>query len=268
MFHRPLALACLAAFALLAAGCLKAKQQTTVNPDGSGKMQITFGVSEQNAEQMGDMPFTNLTAEDAKKLEDNGFVAFSKPEEKTENGYKYVTVTGYFMDVNNVKFDMGEGDPDQKPVTFSMEEGKLTVNNSTLMQMAADASQEQIPEEQKPMMKTMLEGMEITETYDVPGEVNSAEPYMTEDGMVMAKVTVDDLLAAESPTLKKLAGAESLTIMYEPMEWEAAAKAEWTNELQQAKAEWAEMKAQAKSGDDMNEGMQVEVEEPEMQTVE
>ena len=264
MLNRTIKILSLFTLALLIVGCVRAKQQTTVNPDASGMMQLTFSVSEQNAEQMGEMPFTNLTQEDIQQLEENGFVAFSKPKETTENGYKTVTITGYFTDINDVKFDMGEGDPGQKPVTFSMEEGQLTVSNTMLMQMASDAANEEMPEEQKPMMRAMLEGMEITETYDVPGDITSAGPYEVKDGQAMAKVTVDDLMN-NSPALQKLAGNESVVIGYDAKDWDADAKQKFQQELQQAKAEWAETKAEAKSGDEMEEGMEMEVEEVEVE---
>ena len=264
MLQRTFQIAGLCTLALLTVGCLKAKQHTTVNPDGSGTMQLTIGVTEQNAQQMGDMPFTNLTQEDIQQLEDNGFVAFSKPEETTENGYKTVTITGYFTDINQLKFDMGEGEPGQKPVTFSMEEGQLTVSNTMLMQMASDAANQEMPEEQKPMMRAMLEGMEITETYDVPGDITSAQPYEVKDGQATAKVTVDDLMN-NSPALQKLAGNESVVIGYDAQEWDADAKQKFQQELEQAKAEWAEMKNQAQPADAMDEGMEVEEVEVEMQ---
>ena len=81
------ALACLLTLSASLTGCVKFKQTTTVMPDGSGKIHLSVGMSDQMlamAQQQGENPFDEMSPlkldEDSK-----GIVAVTKPEVNEHN---------------------------------------------------------------------------------------------------------------------------------------------------------------------------------------
>lgn len=234
------------ALTLAATGCVKFKQAWTVNPDGSGKMVMTFGVSEQMLAMAGEQdPFADLDdPADMMDEEDNGWVAFTKPEIKTEEGFKYATFTGYFDDINQVTFSGDGGNGEMVDSSYALADGTFTVSNGMLGQVIKSMAED--PQMQDPQMKAMMapmmEGLEMTESYQVPGEVTDAEGY-TADGQT-ASTTLDAqaMLGDTPPTIAGLDDGQ-LTISFTPGEW--ANQAAWTAELAKAKADWQAIKDQA-----------------------
>lgn len=235
------------ALTLAATGCVKFKQAWLVNPDGSGKMVMTFGVSEQMLAMAGGEqdPFADLDdPADMMDEEDNGWVAFTKPEIKTENGFKYATFTGYFDDINQVTFSGDGGNGEMVDSSYTLEDGKFIVDNGMLGQVIKSMAED--PQMQDPQMKAMMapmmEGLEMTESYQVPGQITDAEGYQT-DGQT-ASTTLDDqaMLGDTPPTIDGLDDGQ-LTITFTPGEW--TNKAAWTAELEKAKADWQAIKDKA-----------------------
>src|SRR5881396_3112560 len=91
------------------AGCIKLRQRTAVMPDGSGKLTMTVGFSKaitSMAKSMGGKegaakdPFADMNTI---PKEQQGFVAFTKPEKSEKEGFTFFTFTGYFEDINKVQ---------------------------------------------------------------------------------------------------------------------------------------------------------------------
>jgi len=230
---------------LAATGCVKFKQAWAVNPDGSGKMTMTFGVSEQMLAMAGEDPFADL--DDPSEMmdqEDNGWVAFTKPEIKTEAGFKYISFVGYFEDVNQVTFSGDGGNGEMIDSSYSLADGHFTVSNGMLGQVISTMAND--PQMQDPQMKAMMtpmmEGLEMTESYQVPGIITDAEGYVADGNTASTTLTAQDLLGDTPPTIAGLDDGE-LVITFTPGGW--TNQDAWTAELEKAKTEWQTIKANA-----------------------
>ena len=104
-------------------GCVKDKKALTLMPDGSGKLDFRLGFNAKLIEDTvgammpeggegGSMTDDDPTDLDLAEIQDRyqGFVAFTMPKvETSSDGWKYVTFTGYFDDINKVAiFDEGD----------------------------------------------------------------------------------------------------------------------------------------------------------------
>lgn len=237
------------ALTLTVTGCVKFKQAWTINPDNSGKMVMTFGVSEQMLAMAGGErdPFADLDdPADMMDEEDNGWVAFTKPEIRTENGFKFATFTGYFEDINQVTFSGDGGNGEMIDSSYKLQDGQFTVTNGMLGQVIKSMAQD--PQMQDPQMKAMMapmmEGLEMTESYQVPGDITDAEGYNADGQTAHTTLNAKAMLSDTPPTIAGLDDGE-LTIAFTPSEWNN--QAAWTAELEQAKAAWEEIKASAKA---------------------
>ena len=233
-------------------GCVKFKQLWTVQPDGSGKMTMTMGVSLMMLSKADGDPFDDLN-DPAKMIEQekNGWVAFSQPEVFTENGFKFAVVTGYFDDINQVTFS-GSGqnadNPDMSPTAYQLQDNTLTVTNPMLGQVVKGMRDDPTMRDpaMKEMMAPMIEGLEMTETYQLSGPVQSAEGYQTQQSSATRTLTAADLLREQPPTIEGLED-DKLVIEFEAGQWIGSEDA-WKSELNDAKAKWAELKQNANGG--------------------
>ena len=236
------------ALVLAATGCVKLKQAWTINPDGSGKMTMSIGYSEEKLNEASEDPFANLDDPYALvNLQDQGWVAYTKPEIVVRDGYKYATFTGYFEDINQVTFSGDGGNGNMEATQYRLADGTFTVSNGMLSQVIQSVAND--PSMQDPQghafMRPMLEGMTMTETYRVPGDITDSEGYAVDDQAATSTLTVDDILSTTPPTIDGLEDGE-LTITFAPAAW--TNQAAWTAELEQAKAQWAAIKEQAAVG--------------------
>ncbi|MEM6554047.1 MAG: hypothetical protein AAF750_18170, partial [Planctomycetota bacterium] len=226
-------------------GCVKFKQAWTVQPDGSGKMTMTLGFSEQMLAMSDEDPFADLD-NPAEMLdeEDNGWVAFTQPKITTRDGFKFATFTGYFEDINQVSFSGDGGNGEMDATTYTLADGTLTVTNGMLGQAVASMAEDQQMQDPqtRAMMAPMLQGLEMTESYEVFGNVTDAEGFTADGRTAATTLTADDMLADTPP---KIAGLDdgNLTIRFDPAGW--ADEAGWKKELADAKARWEQIKAEA-----------------------
>lgn len=232
--------------AVTAGGCVKFKKLIAVNPDGSGKMELRYGVSQQMIQMVGgDEIFEAFNAEEMIEQEENGWVAFTKPVIETQNGFKIVTVTGYFEDINQVVFESDDDDGEMQNTTYVFADGKLTVNQPIMSQMAkgmTENEQMQDPQAQA-MLGPMLQGMEVIEVYQVPGNIQTAEGYTIEAASATATFQASDVMPQPSAQLKALAQRDAVVVEFEAADtWLAGSKDAWMAELADAKQQWAQLK--------------------------
>ncbi len=232
---------------VMATGCLKFKQEWTVNPDGSGKMKMTMSISEQMLGMAESDPFADLDPAEMIQQEQQGWVAFTRPVIQTIDGFKTATFTGYFEDVNAVKFG-GDEEGGMEDATYAFEEGKLTVTNSPLGQMLKSMTEDPSMNDpqMKAMMAPMIKGLELSEVYHMPGQVSSADGFTVAGNAASARLTDEDLLAENPPRVEGLQDG-SLTIEFEPAGWNGG-EAAWQAELAAAKVEWEKVKQEAAAG--------------------
>lgn len=229
-------------------GCVKFKQTMTLMPNGAGKIEMNIGMSEQliqMAKQQGENPFKDM---DPLKLNDDskGIVAFTKPTQKTEGGYTYLTFSAYFEDINAV--ELGSPEDGEDPLTFSyIREGKtatLTVEDSMLL--SAVENHEPMADEEKAFAAQMLAGMLFSESYVLPGAFEDIKGVDAKDNIATLEMDSNDMLNSTGP-IKDLKGVEKLVFkITEVKEDDAAAKA-FKAEMEAAIKEWEKMKAEAAS---------------------
>lgn len=227
-------------------GCVKFKQTMTLMPNGSGKIELNIGMSEQlvqMAKQQGEDPFADM---DPMQLSDDskGIVAFTKPTKKEVGGYTYLTFSAYFEDINAV--ELGGPEDGEDPAKFSYKrDGKtatLTVQDSMLL--SAVQNHEPMAEEEKAFAAQMLAGMLFSESYILPGAFEDIKGVDAKDNIATVEMDNNDMLNGTGP-IADLKGLEKLTFkITEVKEDEAAAKA-FKAEMEAAIAEWEKMKAEA-----------------------
>lgn len=254
MHHLPPRPAALLLVALLAAlsGCVKFKQVVTVQPDGSGKMHVSLAINEQMLGMAGDEdPFADFSVDGLAEQEAAGWAAFTEPRVFSVNGFKTVEFTGYFHDINAVRMgdtEPPDGGPDadaaaERSTTFRMEGGRLTVIDGIVAQMISEMGAD--PSLNDPatraMMAPMMQGLEIRETYVLPGPVDAAEGYTVDGRTATLTVTSDELLGDRPFTVAALEDGTA-EIVFEPGGWDD--EDGWRAEFAAAQAAWAELKAQ------------------------
>ncbi|MGB1126074.1 MAG: hypothetical protein ACPG4Q_12780 [Phycisphaeraceae bacterium] len=238
--------ACLLVLTASLTGCVKFKQGLTVMPDGSGKIDMSIGLSDQMmqmAKQQGESPFDEMDPKTLAK-DSKGIVAFSKPVQKKEGGYTYMTFSAYFEDINEV--ELGSPDEDQQPAKFVYKrDGKtasLTVEESMILSAVAD--HEPLGEEEKQFAAAMLSGMLFTETYTLPGSFEDIKGVAGTDNVAKIEMTSDHMLNSTGP-IKDLKGVEKLTFKISEVKEDAKAAKAFKEELEAAKKEWEEMQKEA-----------------------
>lgn len=240
----------LVVFATALTGCVKFKQVTTVMPDGSGKIQLRVGMSEQiiqMAKQQGEDPFKDISPAEM-SASSKGIVAFSKPEQQKEGGYTYIIYNAYFEDINKV--ELGNPDDDKAPMTFAYaRDGKsatLTAKNTMILSAVADYKPMQ-PEE-KQFAAGMMAGMAFGEHYALPGAYEDVKGVTAAGSTAMIDMTTEHLLDGTGP-IADLKGVEQLVFKITEVKEDKAAMKAFKAELEKAKAEWEAMKKEAEAAE-------------------
>ena len=241
----PLRVASLLLLALTLAGCVKIKQVWQLQPDGSGKMTVSIGVSQTILQMAGDDdPFADLTnPKDMISQEDNGWVAFTEPQVEIRDGFKYATFTGYFENINDVVYRGDGGEGEMKASTYRFDpEGSLKVRDPMLAQVIDSVANDPSlsDPQQKAMMGPMMKGLEMSESYQLPGNVTDAEGYQVDGQTAMTRLDERALLGEQAPEIAGLDDQE-LTVTFEPAGWAGSEQA-WREEVADAKARWEELK--------------------------
>jgi hypothetical protein len=245
--RKSLLLALVAVLSVGLVGCFQTDNDTVIMPDGSGKITLTVGISEQ-VKQMaagmggeGDMDTGNDSFEDLLKNTE-GVVAFTEPETKTVDGYELTTFTLYFEDINKVKLYKDSEGERTLQLEFEYKEegdGHLLIAKN-LMYENDDAPDADMDPAEKQMMEGMmgqfLKGMAISETYTMPGEVTKAEGLSDTDGNTAGmSVTEDDVKKDGIDALTKLGETTTRKIWCGPSNITDEAQAEFVAELEKAK---------------------------------
>lgn len=249
-FIRHTMLAALVVLTASLTGCVKFKQTMTLMPDGSGKINLSIGLSDQAmqmAQQQGENPFEDMNpmelSEDSK-----GIVAFTKPKQEKAGGYTYMTFSAYFEDINAV--ELGSPDEDQPPAKFVYTKdgngASLTVEDS--MVLSAVENHEPMADEEKAFVAQMIAGMLFTESYVLPGSFEAIKGVEAKDNVATIEMDHNDMLNGTGP-LADLKGIEKFVFKIKEVKQDAAAAAAFKAELEAAKAEWQAMKKEAEAAE-------------------
>jgi len=187
------ALFCVVGFAwcVFLAGCYERKQQTVLNPDGSGKMLLETDVAlpaggAPGREKPTALSFGRQYTADLVNS-GSGIEAWSDLEiSEAADGRAHVAIVGYFSDLNKVRFKA----PLELPLQFIWEvqgqEGKVRVERmhqaATDKLTAADArdmvkkAQEDY-QDKRLAMHTQLDAFMMQIVFELPGEVTQASVF-------------------------------------------------------------------------------------------
>ena len=234
----------LVAVALALTGCIKFKQATTIMPDKSGKMQFTIAYNKTLFDQMGaqEDPTDDFNPQEMDE-DTQGFVAFSEPTKETKEGWVYFTFAGYFEDVNKVVLkDEENGRKSTYKITEQDGKQVLTIENGMLKSMAGEMVQDQPQDpQQKAMLAQMMGGMEVSESYTLPGKVSDAPELFKTNGRTTT-LSMDDKAILDGDKPKKIAAIESMTLIYSGNDVPADEVKAFKKEMEEAKAYWEELK--------------------------
>ena len=274
--RKALPLLVVAVFGLSLTGCLKFKQTYTFMPDGSGKVDFRIGFNEKIVKDtmkemgggmggggggMGGAPeMADPTDLDIGDIQDNytGFVAFTMPKtEETTDGWKILTFTGYFEDINKVKIFNGEGADrkEQTAFTFKPTEGGGYVlegtsaydpgdDDSGMGDMGGMAEAPEMQEMVKGIMESVMKGFEVSWGVEMPGLVTKSEGMPTFQGR-HAELKISQKDMSDLSQMKKLSEAKKFRIECGPSQISTAEIKAFKTELELAKAEWTKHRAKA-----------------------
>ena len=262
---RPAALLAVSAFLGLASGCMQFQEEWIILPDGSGKMVIRvavdletlrksekFGVNPKDLEKQ--LSFSDLAFDKAEL--GNGFVAMAKPRIEKKDGWRIMTITAYYEDINKVTFGRA-GDSSKIKFSFKKEgEGYLLeVDENLFSDAKLDGLDkvEDVPEEQAEaaweMVKDFTVGFELARSVKMPGAVTSVDGYASKTG----RIAINKLTESDLQGLKDIAKAGKIAkpgkrkVVCGKSEVSEADLAAFKEELEDAKAAWPKIQAELKA---------------------
>ena len=229
----------------VAGGCLKIKQVVTVMPDGSGKIDLTFGISEELAELTQDTdhkPFADLTLEKmAGEDLPEGVVAITLPFHREENGYQYIHFTVYFENIAEVQGH--EGDLAEVFAGYSFESGDqgctLTIEQGMILGMLSEYEQPDPDELQ--FMGPIFGGMELAEQYILPGAAKPVDGVAMTDNTAEIVITGENMIHRDGP-IEALANTDTITLVVPEITITQAQADAFAAEMVEAIAAWEILK--------------------------
>lgn len=247
-FRKWTVLALVLGIAGLAPGCIKMKWFMTVYPDGSGKAEVTVGVSKALARlsEMGGEGEESHQLYSEEIVQNSEGIMWTKTKESTDGDFKYTKLTGYFEDINKVKSN-GPSFSFQR-----LEDGSYALSfqdSSVGDEMAGEdnplggAKSEEQKQRRRGTMKAMMAGFEVAYGFKMPGEVSEAEGMEVEGRDAELKIDTDKMLEMmdDEKKMAEAIGGKILAKVEGDLSVELAA---FQVELAEARIEWEQMKAE------------------------
>lgn len=186
MTMRPMATILVLGVLLVLAGCIKVDQTLTLNPDGSGTLEMRYGMSEQTLAQLQAMqqmsaqggqgmsmqpeqPFRFDEAEvrEAFDADKPAGVELTALSSEVVDGWKYIDLTVSFEDVRALKRTELFEDSALTITRMGGGDYRLTQRGGGNEVSAPGASEQQLMQQ----MSAMLAGFRIAQTVVAPGEI-------------------------------------------------------------------------------------------------
>jgi hypothetical protein len=235
-----------------ASGCMKVREELLVLPDGSGRITLTFAISSKGGAAQ--FTETELASGDPDEIQDKirGLVAMTRPSLEEKDGAVRIRMTGYFEDLNALKFmDDGEGAKAKPKQEFSFrregEAFKLELKGNLLAEDEAEPKIEN-PELQKmreQMVRAMFTGFELRQEIRLPGSITAIDGFGSKDGRT-AGYTVGEKDLRTTADVKKVSSVILFRASCGKSEVSDAEAADFRRELEKAKAAWPELRAEMK----------------------
>lgn len=216
------------------AGCVKLKQTLTLFPDGSGKAELRFDLSQkliELAKQNDEDPFKEVLPK-VMRDKTRGVVAFTEPVRTPGKDFSSMTYTVYFRDINKVRV---RGFGEERPTVYSYkreaDSAKLTVTLGPALSKLANY--EPTPEEEREQVREAMQGLSFSEHYVLPGNVTAVEGFVMKDNTAKLDISLENLLQGTGP-VPKLKGKKSVTLVIPKLVEDAEALEAFKKELEAA----------------------------------
>src|SRR5437660_1361362 len=165
-------------------GCMDVREEIVVMPDGSGRLTLHFTIKGKG--EAAKFTEEEVTSADPDELQDKirGLVALTRPTVEQKDGALQLRVTGYFDDLNALKFmDDGEGAKAKAKQEFSFRrEGETFVVELKGNLLAEEAPERpgndpEIVKQREEFFKAMFAGFDFRQDLRMPGKVTSVEGF-------------------------------------------------------------------------------------------
>jgi hypothetical protein len=203
-----------ALLALFSSSCLDHEAVIKINKDGSGTITEQTLFSAEASAMMEQMAGLGGEGQDP----------LSKMIDAEKDGRKGGRVTYKFKDINKVKFVMGgsmsdagksmqppglpeEKKPEKKPITFKLEDGKLTLTNPQNKPAEGDGEKPEKPEideQQLAMAQGMFKDMRMSLKVEFPGGIEETDASNVSGNTITLAEMEFAKLVSDPAKLKKL----------------------------------------------------------------
>jgi hypothetical protein len=234
------------------AGCMKVREELVVMPDGSGKIVLRFAIKTKG--EAAKFTEAELMSGDPDEIEDKarGLAALTRATMEEKDGVVQLQMTGYFDDINALKFmDEGEGEKAKPKQEFSFrKEGEafvLEIKGNLLSDDAPErgAKDPDLVRQRDEFFKSMFAGFEFQQDVRLPGRVTAVEGFQTRaDRTATYLVGEKDLQKASDQ--KKINEVVRFKVSCARNEITDAEAAGFRKELEKAKADWVELRKEMK----------------------
>lgn len=225
-------------------GCIKSRQVITLMPDGSGKVELNYGLSEsliQMAKDNEQDPFKEFMPEHLWN-QTEGLAAFTEPTRDKADGFTFIRYTGYFRDINKLRLKgINKGGPCEYVYTRDGDGAKLTIRKGTILTIIDE--NKPTPENEKAEVRKAMAGLTLTDQFIMPGDVKAEDGVSTEGNIATLTLGLEDILEGTGP-IQKLKGKESLVITVAAVVPNAEAEQAFKAELDAAVKAWAKKRSQ------------------------
>lgn len=235
---RPAAWLPVLALLALMTGCIKAKHTVVLMPDGSGRIDLRFAFSDEVIEQMKQDksdPFEEIhpvSAGDAYE----GIAAFTRPTITQKDKFTYMSFSAYFEDINKVQtVEFADASSAEYTYTRDGESATLTVKRGLML--STIRGYDVVPDEDKPQMRLLMQGLEIAEKFVMPGRVVADKGITTDKNTASIAITTDNMVEGTGP-VKDLKGKQALSLKVPAIDMDKDAIASFKKEFDDAVKAW------------------------------
>src|SRR5258706_6764576 len=167
-------------------GCMKIREEFVVMPDGSGRLTLHFTIAAKG--EAGKFTQAELMSGDPDEMQDKirGLSAMTRPSVEEKEGVVHLRMTGYFDDINALKFmDEGEGEKAKPKQEFAFrKEGETFILDMKGNLLADDQLERpfkdaELQKQREEMFKAMFAGFELRQDVTLPGRVTAADGFQT-----------------------------------------------------------------------------------------
>lgn len=215
-------------------GCVKLRQALTLMPDGSGKVELRFALSEslvKLSQQNDEDPFKEVMP-DVISDKSKGIAAFSEPKLTKQGDFTVMTYWAYFKDINKLSIvGLGETQPAKYRYTREGDRATLSVTDGVILSVIAE--NEPTAEDKRAAVREAMAGLELSEHFILPGKIDPIDGVATTGNTAKIDLTLDHYLEGSGP-IEKLKDTKSLTFNVPAVLIDEQAVAAFEEELAQA----------------------------------